>query len=475
MKFSIRVSTSFRNFEKLSLLMRIFCFLIFLVICPHPANASSVEVRLQWDENPEPGISGYRIFHRSEGQGYNYDSPSWEGSETTCIIGGLEQGVRYFFVARTFNAEDVESSDSNEVDYYQAVPEPEPGTEPEVSEETNNDYGFNPYQPVLVSPVDGSTGVSLNPELRTDVFFNPNNGDTHYQTEWQISTDEDFSSLVFRTVSTICLEKLIVPELILDGDATYYWRVRFFDNSNTGSEWSLPGQFTTDDSYPVDTNFNGVPDDLEVDATVDLDNDGIPDRNQNDIKSMNTLLGTTQVGVKLISGNGVVDSVQIIDWDLIADSENRPEDMPMDLIGFKLKVDTGTQVQVAIYFSDQLPDHAGWYKYDVQNGWQDFSEHAVFTNTDDGRTIVFLELKDGGFGDADGVENGVIIDPSGPEFDRSVLSLDELTIEADQGDSGSSGGCFIAAGTESREVMSGYNSLLFLVVVFSGIYSVRRK
>ncbi|MBW1897763.1 MAG: hypothetical protein JRI61_01740, partial [Deltaproteobacteria bacterium] len=305
----------------------------------------------------------------------------------------------------------------------------------------------------------------------------------------QISTDNEFLSLVFRTVSTSCLEIFVVPELILDGDKTYYWRVRFFDNSNTGSDWSLPSQFTTDNSYPVDTNFNGVPDDLEVDAAVDLDNNGIPDRNQNDIKSMNTLLGTAQVGVNVTSGNGVVDSVQSIDWDLIADSENRPDDMPMDLIGFKLKVDKGAQVEVAIYFSDQLPGNAGWFKYDVQNGWQDFSEHAVFTNTDDGRTIVFLELVDGGFGDADGVENGVIVDPSGPEFDRSGLSLDDTVdptegvdtssndtiVETAQGDSESSGGCFIAAGAESRRMMAGSNMLLLLVISFSGFLFIRRK
>jgi len=546
MKFSINLSNSFRSFGNVSFLMQVFCLLIFLVICSHSTIASSAEVSLQWDENSDPGISGYRIFHRIEGQNHNYDAPSWEGSETTCTIGGLEEGVRYFFVARTFNAEDVESVDSNEVSYYQPVPEPEP--EPEIPEETNDndndgiiddedpdddndgmpdtweiEYGLNPfvndasgdmdgdgisnlsefladsnpiipdrkpYRPVPVSPVDGSVGVSLNPELRTDTFSDPNNGDTHYQTEWQISMDNEFSSLVFRTVSTICLEKFVVPELILDGDKTYYWRVRFFDNSNTGSGWSLPSQFTTDNSYPVDTNFNGVPDDLEVDATVDLDNNGTPDRNQNDIKSMNTLLGTAQVGVNVTSGNGVVDSVQSIDWDLIADSENRPYDMPMDLIGFKLKVDKGAQVEVAIYFSNQLPGNAGWFKYDVQNGWQDFSEHAVFTNTDDGRTIVFLELEDGGFGDADGVENGVIVDPSGPEFDRSGLSLDDTSVDPEegvdtssndtivetaQGDSESSGGCFIAAGAESRRMMAGSNTLLLLFIAFSGFLFVRRK
>jgi len=49
------------------------------------------------------------------------------------------------------------------------------------------------------------------------------------------------------------------------------------------------------------------------------------------------------------------------------------------------------------------------YKYDpVNTEWLDYSEYAEFSSD---RKKVYLTLKDGGFGDADGIENGIIVDP----------------------------------------------------------------
>ena len=49
------------------------------------------------------------------------------------------------------------------------------------------------------------------------------------------------------------------------------------------------------------------------------------------------------------------------------------------------------------------------YKYDpVNSEWLDYSQYAEFSGD---RKKVYLTLKDGGFGDADGIENGIIVDP----------------------------------------------------------------
>ena len=74
---------------------------------------------------------------------------------------------------------------------------------------------------------------------------------------------------------------------------------------------------------------------------------------------------------------------------------------------------------------------SGWTKYDSINGWQDYSDYADIA--EDGRSAV-LEYTDGGFGDADGVVNGYIVDPSGPAEDPSPAS-----------NSGGGGGCIISA------------------------------
>ena len=64
--------------------------------------------------------------------------------------------------------------------------------------------------------------------------------------------------------------------------------------------------------------------------------------------------------------------------------------------------------------------------------WLDYSGYSEFSPT---RKEVYLTLKDGGFGDADGIENGIIVDPlafgsnSDPKSDSSDSSdspIDEL-------------------------------------------------
>ena len=50
--------------------------------------------------------------------------------------------------------------------------------------------------------------------------------------------------------------------------------------------------------------------------------------------------------------------------------------------------------------------------------WLDYSDYTQFSRN---RKQVYLTLKDGGFGDADGIENGIIVDPLafGSESDPS--------------------------------------------------------
>jgi len=122
-----------------------------------------------------------------------------------------------------------------------------------------------------------------------------------------------------------------------------------------------------------------------------------------------------------------------IDPAAIADTQNKPDEMPIGLISFKVKVaNIGDFARVAIYFSEPLPNGAKWYKYDSINGWQPYSDHATFGGD---RKSVVLELKDGDYGDADGVANGIIVDPSGPGIAAGGGGAAPP--------SGGGGGCFI--------------------------------
>jgi hypothetical protein len=55
--------------------------------------------------------------------------------------------------------------------------------------------------------------------------------------------------------------------------------------------------------------------------------------------------------------------------------------------------------------------------------WLDYSDYTSFSPN---RKEVYLTLKDGGFGDADGIENGIIVDPLafGSETDPNSDSSD---------------------------------------------------
>ena len=60
-----------------------------------------------------------------------------------------------------------------------------------------------------------------------------------------------------------------------------------------------------------------------------------------------------------------------------------------------------------------FPGNPRWFKYnDPADSWDDYSDNVTFTE-ENGTYYVTITLVDGGFGDLDGVENGVIVDPSG--------------------------------------------------------------
>ena len=162
-----------------------------------------------------------------------------------------------------------------------------------------------PDQPVLSLPADGASAVSLTPELQTSVFSDTDSGDTHLKTQWQISLDVSFSSLVFDVTGNTVLTSLILPELLLNINTTYYWRVRFFDNHDEGSEWSETYAFTTLVASVDDMDANGIPDDQEVDDTVDLDQNGTSDIYQNDIKCIHTVAQDAQDGGEDFHKRGV--------------------------------------------------------------------------------------------------------------------------------------------------------------------------
>jgi hypothetical protein len=269
-----------------------------------------------------------------------------------------------------------------------------------------------PEAPVVHTLLDNEL-VSLTPELTTDEFYDPDIDDTHAASRWMISRADD-NFCVLDVTSASSLTTLRVPKLILEEDTEYIWKVRFINNHDAGSDWSDVGAFTTDFAAG-DLNGNGIPDSQEVTGDLDLDNDGVMDSEQADIKCVNSLTGDVQVGVSIKDSENAASiiSIEIEDADeMLANGEpiKQPGSVQFGLVNFKILTNApGDETVVTIHLSSPAMEDGYLLKYDpINDQWLDYSDYAEFSPD---RKVVYLTLKDGGFGDADGIENGIIVDP----------------------------------------------------------------
>lgn len=263
---------------------------------------------------------------------------------------------------------------------------------------------YDTPEPDAVFPDNPADAVSPVSTFQIQLPENMGEGNTHDWTRWQISRDADFSSIVLDTSSASHLTALPVPDFVLEGNTAYFWRARININETGESDWSAPATFETgpDQMDGAESKCNG---------DADLDGNGVPDKDQADMRCLKTADGQYWLGVKIADNVASVESMNCADHNAVADAEGKPEKMPFGLIGFRIKLKTiGDTANVTVYFPEAIAVGAKWYSHNRLEGWRDNSNHAVFS--EDGRSVV-LAFRDGGFGDVDGAANGVIVDPSG--------------------------------------------------------------
>ncbi len=409
-----------------------FTLIITAIIIGPKSLAYSANVTLAWTANTESNLSGYYIYYKSGTSGAPYngtgvvegDSPIKvplaefaDPANPEYTMHGLNDAEISFFVLTAYDTEGNESGFSNEVSYIDVpVSNLPPGT------------------PNIVYPENYSGDVEVPLDITTAAFSDPNNDD-HIQSQWQLSEQSDFSTRVVDITSDNYLTTFSVPHMALKSTHKYYVRVRFFDIYFTASNWSSTVEFTTA-SFSVDLNANGITDVDEVDDNVDFNLDGIPDNYQPQIiKCVQSSDGLVSIGIEKTSSSAEeIESLEVIDPDTISDTVNRPADLIFGLFAYRLRVCTpGDIATIRIYFSGEIFASDVFYKYDTINGWYDYSEHTIFN--DDGQSIT-LEVKDGGYGDSDGLANGIIVDPGGIASGGSSYSYSSLGSNI--------AGCFIA-------------------------------
>ncbi len=162
--------------------------------------------------------------------------------------------------------------------------------------------------------------------------------------------------------------------------------------------------------------------------------------------------GVEAVGISGGDSNTFVEYLASTDPDNIADQTNRPDRLPFGLISFRLKVTSPEGTATAtVHLSKKAPEGSKWYRYDAVKGWLDYSDHAILSED---RESFKLQLKDGGYGDADRIVNGYITDPGGVGEQRS------------DGGGGGGGSCFISAAGSGLALESGISTIAAFVLAF---------
>jgi len=455
------------------------CAVAYLTLFSSLIYATSLKV--SWNACADSDLDGYYVYYGT--QSGRYDSIVPVKNNTSCIISQVQEGYTYYVSVTSFDLSGNESSFSSEV--YTQIPVLTPDnsstgsdsgyetsllsaaenliSNQQLSGEVQGQTSFmaaagslilmdesaedrqediSSIQPEITFPENNQEDVDLRPILKAD-----SRAEEYAAVQWEISNDEGEVLLDLKTEKY--RSELLVPDMILSAGTKHFCRVRYINSEGMYSEWSEPVAFFTVEKDVEDTDRNGIPDDQEQLAgeEVDLDYDGVVDNEQSGMKSLVTVIGDEPVSLEKSTNCRSIEAFKSIDPMDIDEEQGKPEELPIGLLGFKVTVDNpGDFAEVIIHLSEPAPVNAKWYMYDDASGWRVYP-HATFSED---RMNVVLQLKDGEreYGDADGVVNGIIIDPSGPGVGNSE-----------------EGTCFISASDSKDSPLPSWVSMLIVFMV----------
>jgi hypothetical protein len=258
-------------------------------------------------------------------------------------------------------------------------------------------------------------------------------GQSIQSARWQIAESPDFAAVGMDIASEDYWTEFPVPMLVLKPETVYHFRVRFADETGMDSEWSAVVDFTTP-ADPEDADGNGVPDAQAAPDPATGNPWGTA------FSWLYTASGNSRVGLEIPPDSGTVAAVRTLHPDDIPESPGRPDSLPLGLLAFRCEgLAPGASLSATVHFTREIPADTGWVLADPLADWQSWPADRAAFNPD--RTAITLTLADGGFGDVDGVANGVIVaPPSGP---GSPPVESRVLFEGPSGGNVGGAGCFL--------------------------------
>ena len=309
-------------------------------------------------------------------------------------------------------------SDGDEL-YYQTNPNDSASTPAQI-------IGHRPVKPIIkpiASPLP-LTARSFDSYPFADTAANdPKSGKPDYLTEaeWQINTTSTFddSGRILRrdlrgatsTAEEGKVRTLTISDGVLMVGGHYWIRTRHYDGLYW-SEWSDPMEITMVSDDPRDLNHDGVDDRYIAGSGFDTNGDGVISENEKFVIPIHNTGDNSIIGVQLSGGSfKQLTAIPYSDLPATLTADGR---MPYGLFNFRIEglainATTPERVTVTFYLPSAPPAGAKWYKYNTSdNTLVDMSQQVEIIDK-----RVNLTLVDGGDSDADGVVNGVVVDPSG--------------------------------------------------------------
>jgi len=211
----------------------------------------------------------------------------------------------------------------------------------------------------------------------------------------------------------------------------------------------------------------GVPYDwtfTTVASVMDTDGDGVPDGmdsfpHDNRMATVENPSGTGAIMIDAsnATGTALMEIAAKHDTDAGINQENKPEGFafPDGMVAFRLAgVPVGGTVRIDVTFPNGIPEGSKVYKTDAL-GFHEYTDIAV-----DGNTVTLL-LTDGGAGDSDGRQNGMIDDPVG-------IATPVAASVPPAPSSAGSGGCSVAgSGADGTGAVGSFGPVVLVMIALA--------